>query len=530
MRCLLIDDDIPTLEALYCIMDWSEVGITEVITATNIHDAKHIAALLTIEIMICDIEMPRGSGIEMLKWVREQQIECSFIFLTCHESFHFASLAIEYNVNSYLLKPLDQQMIKAAIVKAIEDSKQKKVVNEYHKLGLTWLKNKKFVEKSFWRDVLMGTVVPNKEIISREITKRDLQVDLVQSYILSIISMTRSQLSKEWETSLFQYAFMNVCQEGLSSLVQYDRMISYQTDHFFYIAFIVEAENDVSFIKSCTQQMIDACKKFLKMTTTCYISENITIEQLLNTRMRLEELDSKNVIFRGLIHLQNEPFQYNNQEPYVFEFNIYSMLFIQKEKMRIVNKIKYDLELLEKKSQLDISTLHSIRQDFLQVIYSYLSNNYIQAHRLFSDEAYQKLYYQAESSVFDFVKWAYSVTDKSIEAIKSVVQSEGIIEKSIRYIHDYYMVDVTREDVAANVYLTADYLSKIFKQKTGMTVKDYINNYRIKVAKRLLLESDESISQIALETGFENISYFSTIFKKRTGESPNSYRTRHKHL
>lgn len=161
-------------------------------------------------------------------------------------------------------------------------------------------------------------------------------------------------------------------------------------------------------------------------------------------------------------------------------------------------------------------------------VYSLLSRNHIQAHRLFADGVTQQLAQSAESSVFDFLKWARVITDKTIDSIKEVLQSEGVVEKAKRNILENYKQDLIRDDVAASVYLTADYLAKVFKNETGQTIKEYLNGCRIKAAKQMLIESTASISEIAMETGYDTISYFSTVFKKLTGETPISYRSKHK--
>ncbi|WP_235439916.1 response regulator [Paenibacillus sp. DMB20] len=147
MRCLLIDDDIPTVEALCDIINWRENGISQILTAHNIQDAKLLFDANVPDLIICDIEMPRGSGIDMIKWVRENGYDCAFIFLTCHESFDFASTAISYNADSYLVKPLDKHKLEAVLLKSVETLQRKRMLGEYSKLGLTWLKNKDLVEK-----------------------------------------------------------------------------------------------------------------------------------------------------------------------------------------------------------------------------------------------------------------------------------------------------------------------------------------------------------------------------------------------
>ncbi|HPU62820.1 MAG TPA: helix-turn-helix transcriptional regulator, partial [Mobilitalea sp.] len=68
---------------------------------------------------------------------------------------------------------------------------------------------------------------------------------------------------------------------------------------------------------------------------------------------------------------------------------------------------------------------------------------------------------------------------------------------------------------------------KVYKKKTGISLKNYINEYRIERAKELLLTSDKSISDIAEAVGFDNFSYFSTLFKKVTGLSPKEFKDNH---
>ena len=63
----------------------------------------------------------------------------------------------------------------------------------------------------------------------------------------------------------------------------------------------------------------------------------------------------------------------------------------------------------------------------------------------------------------------------------------------------------------------------IDKKKTGINLKDYINEYRIEQAKELLKHGDANVSDVAFAVGFDNFSYFSTLFKKVTGVSPSAW-------
>ena len=71
-----------------------------------------------------------------------------------------------------------------------------------------------------------------------------------------------------------------------------------------------------------------------------------------------------------------------------------------------------------------------------------------------------------------------------------------------------------------------EYLARMYKKKTGVSLKDYINDYRIQQAKLLLQQSDKQVGEVAADVGFSNLSYFSTLFKKSTGLTPVEYRRR----
>ena len=103
-------------------------------------------------------------------------------------------------------------------------------------------------------------------------------------------------------------------------------------------------------------------------------------------------------------------------------------------------------------------------------------------------------------------------------------ETDDIIARVEAYIHDHFRENINREDVAAIAYITPNYLSKQFRIKKGMNLREYINQIRIEEAKRLLLTTNLSVSEVAGMSGYENISYFSTVFRKYTGMSPIDWR------
>lgn len=78
--------------------------------------------------------------------------------------------------------------------------------------------------------------------------------------------------------------------------------------------------------------------------------------------------------------------------------------------------------------------------------------------------------------------------------------------------------------LSERVNLSAGYLSDLLKKETGMTAQDHIHYYLIEEAKNVLLNSDQSVSEIAYSLGFEYPQYFSKLFKQKTGKTPGEYR------
>ena len=83
---------------------------------------------------------------------------------------------------------------------------------------------------------------------------------------------------------------------------------------------------------------------------------------------------------------------------------------------------------------------------------------------------------------------------------------------------------ITREELASQVFLSPDYMAKVFKKETGKRISDYLSEVRLQEAKCLLTDTTRSISDIASSLSYSNFSGFSRMFKSETGLSPAEYR------
>lgn len=98
------------------------------------------------------------------------------------------------------------------------------------------------------------------------------------------------------------------------------------------------------------------------------------------------------------------------------------------------------------------------------------------------------------------------------------------IVRALDYIYEMYPKDISLHDIAEKAFVSEPYLSSSFHKYCGSTVVEFLNNYRIWQAKKLLSNTNIPIKQIAITVGIKDPSYFYRCFKKITGKTPASYR------
>jgi two-component system, response regulator YesN len=122
-RMLIVDDEIHVVKGLMASLNLERLQISSVYSAFNIRQAKEVLLAHPVDIMLCDIEMPQGSGLELLEWARTQSPNTETIFLTSHADFAYAKQAIQLGCLDYLLKPVpDEELEKTVIRLSLSDS------------------------------------------------------------------------------------------------------------------------------------------------------------------------------------------------------------------------------------------------------------------------------------------------------------------------------------------------------------------------------------------------------------------------
>jgi len=102
--------------------------------------------------------------------------------------------------------------------------------------------------------------------------------------------------------------------------------------------------------------------------------------------------------------------------------------------------------------------------------------------------------------------------------------TSALVKRTVAYFHHYHDRPLSRREVAEAVGVSENHLTRIFRRELGLSPWDYLNRYRIKQAKELLLCTSDSITSVALQVGFSDPAYFSRVFRKHVGLSPSVFR------
>lgn len=119
---------------------------------------------------------------------------------------------------------------------------------------------------------------------------------------------------------------------------------------------------------------------------------------------------------------------------------------------------------------------------------------------------------------------------KNSEHIQNIDMADTLMQKAARYIRNNYMEELSLETVAAHFNISPTYFSRKFKSSTGFGYKEYLINVRIQEASNMLIETNESINEIALKCGFNDSDYFGNAFKRTKGISPLKYRKSNRYI
>ena len=203
MKVLLVDDEQFAIQGILDAVRWKEWGIDEVLTANSASRAKDLLKKQNVDVMFCDIEMPHGSGIDLVEWIREQEIDTVCIFLTAHSDFSFAQQAVRMQCFDYILKPATPERIEEVLCRALAERSKTRKNTEYQNYGELYIRNvigASEENESRQEDVVDTCVRYIREHISEPISVEELaeQVFISPDYLTRLFKKRFSQTVIEY--------------------------------------------------------------------------------------------------------------------------------------------------------------------------------------------------------------------------------------------------------------------------------------------------------------------------------------------
>ncbi|WP_130838353.1 response regulator transcription factor [Lachnoclostridium sp. Marseille-P6806] len=553
MNVLVIDDDMPTVDVIVQAMDWQHFAVDRVFSAYNAEDARKIFASEQVDVAICDIEMPRESGLELLSWVRERGFRTQFIFLTSHERFDFAQTAIRYNASGYVVKPFSKSRMETELYGAIQKLRQEERYREATKYEAWFSDTLEYVEAGFWEDLLHRKLTAERRAVERELRERKLDIPVGGSYCLvlliyglSLFSSGENRLlsseageenraggtadaEEKLRAALSSFLRSEACEKygykgklaGLAEELQRNALV---------FSAVLEGQEPQTFadaegLAACCEALNERIAKQLLAPATIYVGEPCVLWRLPEERKRLLALDADNVSRKGRVLTGAEAQALAapaGEEPVIDIRQVRSFL-VDRKKRELLEYLRQRLEKLAAGRRLTAAALHQLRQDLLQCVYVYLADREIMAAQLFGDPGAAEMEQRAADSVMDMIRWQVFFIGRSMDYVEEVDRTDSVTERARQFMQEHYSENISRTEIAASVFLTPEYAAKLFKKETGISLRQYLTECRIGKAKELLASRDVRISDVAAKVGFDNFSYFSTVFRKEVGCTPNEY-------
>lgn len=519
MHLLLVDDEIHATERIRTMLEWETIGIHQVSVAHSMQQAIRVFEKSEVDIMLCDIEMPQGSGIELAEWVRGQGYQTAIIFLTCHAQFTYAKDAMRLRSQDYLLKPVDKETLKAALMRAVVVVRQRIRITKITQSEALWQNNRCNILEYFWLQVAQGSFSnSDKEIIQRA---ADRGISLAEDAKLYAILISLRDYDENWKNDdrrLIAYAQLNIARELFETEGTLNAVV--ELERGMLIAVCCPAEEGMrQELEEDAARYTDVCRGRLGLEVFCGISGMIAPSELNATveRMMKNELNKLVVHDHVWVDDISEP-QSSLKPP---DVELWSNM-LQRGMCRQVREavIAYFQDPAVEEG-ISPNFLRNFQQEVFQMIYDFCQQKEIAARGFLRDDV--ELQARALRSVPDMLIWVNKLIDRCEQA-KTAESDNDPIQDVKRYIAEHLDQDISREDIARHVHLNPDYLSRIFKKEVGVSVIDYLIGRRIEMAKKLLQETNMRVSDVAAQVGYSNFSHFSKIFKKKVGVNPNQFK------
>ncbi len=492
---LIVDDDKLLVDKLEETVAWDQIGISMVFTAYNIRQAQKILEEFSIQIMLCDIDMPQGSGLELLEWLRSKNMETECVFLSSYANFAYAQKAIRLLSREYLLKPISNQDLEQVLSKVTREIIQKKEVRK--------IPNTELNKENVWNKFLLEYQEQGLESLYKKEDK--LFLEIIKIFINDKDEEGRKKLS--------------LCKFALKS-IQTEAVVQIADDEW---GIVIKTEDDRDAVKAASKELAEYICRVTGQDVSIYVGNICLIADIMEEWKKLREVECRILPIRNGVVMVEEDIKCDEYE--TPSWKLWQKMSMTPEGLESVSQaVEKFLHTTFISGKLTKKQLRKFIREFTQFLYIYLADQKLNFSEVFDSVEFELKEKEANTfyeGCIEFVQFIFQTLQGNL---KYKQNHESAIEYIMEYIDKNLDQELSRSVLAKKVYLSEDYVSKLFKAKTGMSLPNYIAIKRIEKAKEYLKHSNLTVSKIALEVGYNNFSYFSKTFRDIAGMTPNEYR------
>lgn len=516
MNILLVDDDLDVIEGIMDGVDWEGLGFRQVYLAQSAKRAREILQEQDVSVLLTDIEMPGGSGLELLEWVRDNQLDVVTLFYTSFASFNYAQKALELHSFAYFLKPIAYPELQGHLFRARDEALRLRSLKRPESDPKAGLRDRK---ERFWKKLLLNEIPKSVEHAGDSVSYEPQARFML---CVCILDDSSEQISS-WK----KYAALNVLEEMAEDLsLAVEALFTLPGGEVCIIIREGDEGSETRLLK-LHQELSSFVKKYLSGWVNLYYALGTGVQDAPQAYAQVRVCADDDVSRKGgacaARDYQQNSFPYDGEKVREWGSALSSGQTAQVQK-----DICAYLDQLSAQGKLNMPFIKYMRIDLMQTIHTLLKQKQISAHDLFSDERFDSLLASSLQSVEHMKRYLCYVVETAGEYMEYIRESGSVVSKMKDYIGEHYSEDVTRAVLSKVFYLNPDYLSRVFKKKTGVSIGGYLQEVRMCQAKELLAHTDTSVNEVAMQVGYDNISYFSHVFKEKTGLTPIEYRRKNR--
>ena len=501
-QVLIVDDEEIVCRGMAQFVKWEKCGFEVAGMASGVDEAIHMLKKLSVDVIFTDIRMPGKSGIDLLKYVQEEYPDIQTIVLSGYSDFDYAKEAIRYGAKEYLTKPVnlgEVEVLLQRIEEKLNRMHQEARIHSGHMEGLLL-------------SIARGYSEPEVEKYKLPSLKDWYGV----SVCLTQKNLEEGRLRQEKE-----------CMKKQIGAVTPEAIILESSLFALFVIAPVKDESEFTYFLSmmeqvCTEENGWGIGISRKKHGISSLSEAFK-ETELATRYIMADTRKKVIAYKNIEKLFSE--KSSQIQEILSEF--LCRLQSGEEKAVVIQWLKNVLLTMENAENMTVMEMQTVCIRFLIEVSGHFHDvgyGKEDAHdRL--NSALQKLLCCEKSQ--DVIKMMLSYLDwiaQQMETMDQYKMTGGVIAEIQSFIRQNYQENISLNMLTELFYMHPNYLSRLFKEKTGMNFFDYLVKIRMEKAKELVKTSDYKMIEICGLVGYDNPRSFSKAFKHYTGMTPKEYR------